>query len=254
MPTATFYPATLSQPASPEGVFVPNGADATDWTNIGQANTDAALTSDVGSLNPALNTLPPSGPPTDAQLESKFAYTPIVVATLSVQSKMARGINLLRTTDNSPIGTVISASATSINSIVANFRFADTSYGIDNVGGSGAAVYGVEMQQRTGSGVIGTLSQNYGLFDYAGSNLYCYYVAASMGFGTMPSVAQIRGTDYGVNFRVKTSDALETTSYIGINGLSLTITWTEPEASGVVRRQNIKLPDGRIAAVRARIR
>jgi hypothetical protein len=254
MPTATFYPSVLSQPATPEGFFIPNAADATDWTNIGQGATDASLTTDVGSLNPALNSLPPVPVPVDAQLESKFAYTPLVVATLSVQSKMARGINLLRTTDNAPISTVIPATATAITNVIANFRFADTSYGIDNSGGSGAAVYGVEMQQRNASGVIGANAEVYNLFDYAGATLYCYYVPNPIVFGVLPTVAQLRSTDYGVNFRAKASDALEVTAYMGINGISLTITWTEPEASNRVRRQLTRLPDGRIAAARARIR
>lgn len=257
MPTATFYPSVLSQPASPEGAFSPNPADAPDWINIGQAVTDANLTTNVGSLNPSLNSLPPLTPPTptDTQLASKFAYNPIALATVFVTTKMARGVSLLRLGDNAAIDTVITAAATSINSVSVSFRFADTSYGIDSVGGSGAAVYTFAAQQRNNSGVIGVAAQNSSLFDYAGVNLYCYYVANTVPFGTLPTVAQVRAAGYGINFRMLTSDAIETTPYIGINGLSITIDWTEPATTTAKpRRQLIRLPDGRIAAARARIR
>lgn len=238
MPTATFYPSVTSQPGASEGVFI-NGADSTDWVNVTtKATQDYALTSDAGSLlAPDVNTLPPATPPaaTDTRLASQFAYTNIGAATIGLASKMARGITLLRTSDNAAISTVIPATATAITAITVSFRFADSSYGIDSIGGTSAAVYGVEMQQRNASGAIGSMAQVTGLFDYAAVFLYCYYVAGNVVFVSMPTVSQIRSTDYGVNFRVKTSDAIETTPYIGLNGLSLTITWTEPDASTRIR-------------------
>jgi hypothetical protein len=257
MPTATFYPSVTSQPVAGEGVFI-NGADSTDWVNVTtKINQDYALTTDVGSLTgPDVNSLSPATPPaaTDTRLASQFGYTNIGAATLGLASKMARGITLLRTSDNAAISTVIPATATAITSIVASFRFADTSYGIDSVGGSGAAVYGVEMQQRNASGAIGSMAQIYSLYDYTAVSLYCYYTVNAVVFGTLPTVSQLRSTDYGINFRASTNDSLETTPYIGINGLVLTIAWTEPEASNRVRRQLVRLPDGRLAAARARIR
>lgn len=238
MPTATFYPSVTSQPVAGEGVFI-NGADSTDWVNVTtKATQDYALTTDAGSLtSPDVNSLSPQPPPTptDTRLASQFAYTNIGAATIGLTSKMARGITLLRTSDDAAISTVIPATATAITAITVSFRFADSSYGIDSIGGTSAAVYGLEVQQRNASGAIGSMAQVYNLFDYAAVSLYCYYVANSLVITSMPTVSQLRSTDYGINFRVKTSDALETTPYIGINGLSVSITWTEPDASTRIR-------------------
>jgi hypothetical protein len=238
MPTATFYPSVTSQPGAGEGSFI-NGMGATDWLNVTtKANQDYALTTDAGSLlAPDVNGLSPATPPTatDTRLASEFAYTNIATAP-TFNSKMARGITLLRTTDNAAISTVIPATATAITAVVASFRFADSSYGIDSIGGSGAAVYSFEAQQRNSSGAIGSVATNGSLYDYASVALYCYYNALGVSFGTLPTVAQVRDTTYGVNFRVAVTDTLESTPYVGINGLAVTITWTEPsEASARIR-------------------
>lgn len=234
MPTAIFYPATTSQPVAGEGSFI-NGVDATDWVNVTtKATQDYALTSDEGSLtSPNVNSLPPATPPTatDTRLASQFAYTNIGASTIVGTAKMARGIVLRRTTDDADLSSVIPATATAITSVTASIRFVDASYGIDSVGGSGAAVYTFEAQQRNSSGAIGSTAQNTSLFDYAASSLYCYYVANVVTFGTLPTVAQIRDAAYGVNFILKTSDVLETTPYIGLNGLTVSVTWTEPNAA-----------------------
>lgn len=234
MPTATFYAATTSQPIAGEGSFI-NGVDAVDFTNVTtKVSQDYDLTTDAGSLlAPDVNTLSPATPPTatDARLASQFAYANIGAATVSVQTKMARAIVLKRTTDNADLSSVIPSTATAVTAVVASFRFADSSYGIDSVGGSGAAVYGVAMQQRNSSGAIGAIAEYTALYDYAGVSLYCYYIPTSIIFSNMPTVAQIRDANYGVNFRMSTSDSLETTPYIGINGITLTISWTEPSAT-----------------------
>lgn len=238
MPSATFYPSVTSQPVAGEGAFI-NGVDAVDWVNITtKATQDYALTTDIGSLTaPDVNSLSPATPPTatDTRLASQFAYANIALASTSVMTKMARGITLLRTTDNAAIDTVIPAAATAINSVSVNFRFADSSYGIDSVGGTGVAVYTFAAQQRNNSGVIGSAAVNTSLFDYASISLYCYYNANGVAFGTLPTVAQVRAAGYGINFRMLTSDALETTPYIGVNGISVNIDWTEPSSSVRVR-------------------
>jgi hypothetical protein len=237
MPTATFYPSVSTQPASGEGAFNPNTADATDWNNLAKANKDSDSTSDEGSLT-GVNALTPATPPaaTDVRLANEFCYTAIALATVFAKSKMARLSTWKRVGDNADISTVIPANATAITALTMSFRFADSSYGIDSVGGSGAAVYTFEAQQRNSSGAIGSTVLNTSLFDYAASSLYCYYVANAVSFGTLPTVAQIRDAAYGVNFILKTSDVLETTPYIGLNGLTVSVTWTEPsEASARIR-------------------
>lgn len=240
MPSATFYPSVTSQPVAGEGAFI-NGVDAVDWVNITtKATQDYALTTDVGSLTaPNVNSLAPATPPTatDTRLASQFAYANIGAASTSLMTKMARGITLLRTTDNAAIDTVIPATATAINSVSVNFRFADSSYGIDSVGGSGAAIYTFAAQQRNASGAIGSSSVNGSLYDYAAISLYCYYNGSGVAFGSLPTVAQVRSTGYGINFRyvISSFDTLESTPYIGVNGLSVFIDWTEPSSSVRVR-------------------
>jgi hypothetical protein len=261
MPTATFYPSTLTQPGAGEGAFI-NGVDAQDWvdtpsltSNITRATIDSDLTTNEGRLtSPNVNSLAPQTPPTitDARLATQFAYTRIAAASTSVMSKMARGVALKRVGDNADLSTVIPATATAITAISVSFRFSDTSYGVGATGGSGAAVYAFKAQQRNTSGVIGSLAQITSIFDYTGINLYAFYYANSVAFGTLPTVAQIRDAAYGINFRVETTDSLESTQYIGINGLTLAITWDAP--ANKPRRQIVRLSDGRIAAARARIR
>lgn len=236
MPSATFYPSVTSQPVAGEGVLI-NAADAVNWTNVTTKVTqDYALTTDEGSLtSPNVNSLSPATPPTatDTRLASEFAYANIAAASISGQTKMARGVTLLRTTDNAAITSVIPATATAINSLVCNFRFCDVSYGINSTGGTGAAVYTIDTQLRNDSGAIGSLAQYTSLYDYAGITLYCYRVVSLPVFASLPTVAEVRAAGFGVNFRLGTSDVIETTPYIGLNGLTMTIAWTE--AGGRVR-------------------
>lgn len=236
MPTATFYPSATSEPVAGEGAFI-NGVDPASWVNpTTKIAQDYAFTTDVGSLtSPDVNTLPPDTPPaaTDTRLASEFAYANIASSTLEAKTKMARGITLLRTSDNAAITSVIPATATAITSVVVSFRFADSSYGIDSIGGTGAALYTIEAQQRNNTGAIGDVAVYTSLYDYAGVSLYCYHVPGYPAFVTLPTVAQVRAAGYGVNFRFGVSDVLESTPYIGINGLTVTIGWTE--ASGFTR-------------------
>lgn len=238
MPTATFYPSDTSEPLAGEGSII-NGVDPAPWVNpTTKITQDYALTTDVGSLtSPDVNTLSPATPPTatDARLASQFAYANIAASTFEAKTKMARGITLLRTTDDAAITSVIPSTATAITSVVASFRFVDASYGIDSVGGTGAAVYTLEAQLRNNSGAIGSVASYPSLFDYAGVSLYCYYNAGVPIFSTLPTVAQVRAAGFGVNFRLACSDILESTPYIGINGLTLTISWTEPSAFTRIR-------------------
>ena len=236
MPTATFYPSTTSQPLSSEGALI-NGVDAQDWVNPTTKFTqDYALATNEGSLT-GVNSLAPATPPTatDVRLASQFGYSNIALASTSVMTKMARGIALKRVSDNADLSTVIPATATAITAITVNFRFADSSYGINSTGGTGAAVYTLKAQQRNSGGAIGSVAQNSSIYDYAGINLYCYYYANGIAFGSLPTVAQIRDAAYGINFRCEVSDILETTPYVGVNGISLAITWTEPSTFTRIR-------------------
>lgn len=238
MPTATFYAATTSEPLAGEGSFI-NGLDPAPWTNpTTKISQDYALTTDAGSLtSPNVNSLSPATPPTatDARLASQFAYANITTASLVQQTKMARAIVLKRVSDNADLSSVIPSTATAITAVTASFRFADTSYGIDSIGGTGAAVYDMAMQQRNSSGAIGSVASYGGLYDYAGVSLFCYYVLGGINFATLPTVAQIRDANYGVNFRVTVSDIFESTPYVGINGLCLSVTWTEPSSFTRIR-------------------
>jgi hypothetical protein len=238
MPSATFYPATTSEPLSGEGAFI-NGVDPSAWVNpTTKFNQDYAITADAGSLtSPNVNTLPPATPPTatDARLTSQFAYSNIASASTTAQTKMARGIVLRRVSDNADLSTVIPATATGITNVTVSFRFADSSYGVNSTGGTGAAIYIIEAQQRNTSGAIGSTAIYTSLFDYASSGLYCYYVPSTLVFGSMPTIAQIRDANYGINFRLSASDVLETTPYIGVNGLRVDVTWTEPSTFTRIR-------------------
>lgn len=255
MPTATFYPSVATQPASGEGAFNPNTADATDWNNLAKANKDSDSTTNEGSLT-GVNALSPQSPPlvTDARLANEFCYTAIALATVFVTSKMARLSTWKRVGDNADLSTVIPANATAITALTMSFRFADSSFGIDSVGGSGAAIYSIEAQQRISTGAVGSMFINAGIVDRGAIPEYATFYPNVLVAGTLPSVAQIRDATYGINWLARTSDALETTPYIGFNGFRMDVTWNAPAATNKPRRQIVRLGDGRIAAVRARIR
>lgn len=72
-------------------------------------------------------------------------------------------------------------------------------------------------------------------------------------FGGSATIDDIRGTGFGCYAGlVGTTGGTVTVS---LDAIRVVIDWTEPAASATtVRRQNVRLPDGRVAAVRARIR
>ena len=120
-------------------------------------------------------------------------------------------------------------------------------------GGGLLHLHGIRVELRNGSGALAsTYRQFASVFEEGGqpailnlnSNLWT------------PTVGQL-STAFGFNFYVYCSDgadAFELTPNMGVYALELSVDATLSAATARPRRQLIRLPDGRLAAARARIR
>jgi hypothetical protein len=233
MPTDDFYPTAASEPVAGEGALI-EGAGATSWTNIGtQFNTDStganALT-DNGSLTP-----PGSG--LYAPAATSFVYTATNAIGVGGRSRMYRLSTWRRVSDNADLATVLS-SASAITALLLNFRISDADMGLSGVGGFGANSYFFEFQQRIGSGAIGTVVTSVNFFDYGTGSRYFYRppltgpdILATFA-ATLPTVAQMRDANYGINGRLGfNGDVIDNSPAMGWNGARMSLTYSQGGAS-----------------------
>lgn len=257
MPTDVFYPTAGSQPVAGEGLLI-EGVGATNWTNI-NANPFTKFNKDSDSLTNAGSLTQGASLPYAACVD-EFAYTNTTSIGAGGFSKMFRLGTWLRISDNADVSTVLSASAT-VTAVVFDFRVTDADLGISGTGGPGVNSYQFQAQQRTSGGAFGTVATSASFFDFgamAPSPLNFYFYRPSTNFidlaATLPTTAQLRDSTYALNARLGfTGDVFDNSPAMGFNGVRMSVTYTQPNANKP-RRQLTRLPDGRIAAVRARIR
>ena len=123
------------------------------------------------------------------------------------------------------------------------------------VGGGGLLhLHGVRVELRNASGALAsTYRQFAGVFEEAGPPSI---INLNTNLWTL-SLASITSA-FGFNFYIYNSevgvDSFELTPNLGVFALELSVDATPPASTAKARRQLIRLPNGRIAATRARIR
>ena len=155
--------------------------------------------------------------------------------------RVLRFSNLLSLSDGQPIASKIDAGAT-IDAIYAQVKCAIST-------GTSQSIR-VRLYSAATLGVVGT--QGFNSPAPTTPTLTWYDVTNGTVFGGAATTTDIRGTEFGFYTTLIGDLVLATVS---VEAAQLVVTWTAgaPTASRP-RRQIIRLPDGRIAAARARIR
>jgi hypothetical protein len=148
--------------------------------------------------------------------------------------------NLIRESTGQPIASEINSSAT-INAISIQANFFST--------GAQQNFWARLVSDATGS-PVGTRAGAVGLF--TGTPTW-FSITNGTIFGGAATTADVRGTGFGCYISI--DGGASGTETISLDAVRFVIDWTNgTESTARPRRQLIRLPDGRLAAARARIR
>lgn len=233
----------------------PAGDSGTSITGTGSALSDVTkLAAFAGSCDNVPSSFPGGFPSMGdvVAYQNAIAYYD-ATATPGGQSDTIRATNFTEISSGTAIATKLSGATINSAWMRIGLMDGDVYAGFPTGGGGLLHLHGIRVELRNGSGALAsTYRQFASVFEEGGqpailnlnSNLWT------------PTVGQL-STAFGFNFYVYCSDgadAFELTPNMGVYALELSVDATLSAATARPRRQLTRLPDGRLAAARARIR
>lgn len=250
MPIYRFKPTTFAVNPTAD-----SGSDAA-MTGTGSSISDATKLANFAGESDGVPVTFPVGFPSQFDIvayQNSIAYYD-ATATAGGRSDLFRATNMTEIGTGTAIDTKLDGHT--INSAWMRIGLVDGDlYAGFPVGGGGLLhLHGVRVELRNASGALAsTYRQFAGIFEEGGSPA----IVNLNGSPWTPALAAITSA-FGFNFYVYKSeagvDSFELTPNLGVFALELSVDATPPASTDKARRQLIRLPNGRIAATRARIR